>query len=434
MISFENILRWKGYPLDKAARQIRQFHSMPREQQKQWIEEKKREVVRYHSLHNPVYRKVIHGKSITDWNSLPIMKKSDFQHPLPMMVSDEWQHRKMYTSNTSGSSGHPFFFAKDTFCHALVWAYIIRSYVHLGIDSKKKQARFYGIPLTRLSYANELLKDYFMNRKRFIVFDLGDEMLEQFFQRFQKTKFDYIYGYTNSLLLFAKYLDRKNIVLKKESSRLRLCITTSEVCTEEDRTFLSRVFGVPVVREYGASELDVIAIEDIHGRWSVNESNLFVEVLGADDQPLPFGSEGRLIITSLFNKAMPFIRYEVGDIGIIEEDEKGLVLKKLSGRVNDTILLPSGKRSPGFTFYYISRNILESGGLLKEFVIKQTALDTFEFDVVAYSPLREKEISEIKKIMDQYLEPGLKLKINQVDKIHRPASGKLKHFHSAVNQ
>src|SRR5690606_10146902 len=133
---------------------------------------------------------------------------------------------------------------------------------------------------------------------------------------------------------------------------------------------------------------------------------------------------------SLHNKAMPFIRYDVGDIGVLEKDDKGIVLRRLSGRVNDTILLPGGRKSPGLTFYYVSRSILESSGILKEFIIRQVALDTFEFDVVSDVPLEDKHIAEIKEKMDQYLAPGLRLKVNQVDQIKRPASGKIKHFYS----
>ncbi|MFM9986967.1 MAG: phenylacetate--CoA ligase family protein, partial [Flavobacteriales bacterium] len=213
---------------------------------------------------------------------------------------------------------------------------------------------------------------------------------------------------------------------------LKRCIVTSEVCREEDKQVIEKALGVPVIREYGASELDVIAIEDIHGRWAVNETNLFVEVLSEDNRVLPLGESGRIVISSLHNKAMPFIRYDIGDIGVLDEDDRGLVLKKLSGRVNDTIVLPSGKKSPGLTFYYVSRSILESSGVLKEFIIRQTALNSFEFDVVSDRPLTPEETKDIRDKMDLYLEPGLVLKINRVEKIQRPASGKIKHFYSEL--
>ena len=51
----------------------------------------------------------------------------------------------------------------------------------------------------------------------------------------------------------------------------------------------------------------------------------------------------------------PFIRYEIGDVGILDEKStlKKPILKKLIGRTSDVALLPSGKKSPGLTFYYV---------------------------------------------------------------------------------
>ena len=91
------------------------------------------------------------------------------------------------------------------------------------------------------------------------------------------------------------------------------------------------------------------------------------------------------------------------------------------------------KKSPGLTFYYISRSILETSGVLKEFIIRQTKLDKFVFDIVSYRPLNEKEKNKIQLNMDKYLEPGLKIEINNVNQIKRPHSGKIKHFYSEIN-
>ena len=110
-----------------------------------------------------------------------------------------------------------------------------------------------------------------------------------------------------------------------------------------------------------------------------------------------------------------------------------MVLSKLTGRTNDTIMLPSGKKSPGLTFYYISRSILETSGVLKEFIIRQVSYDTFIFDIISDRILNNNEIQEIQRKMDIYLEPGLKLIINRTDKITRSKSGKLKHFFSEIH-
>ena len=100
---------------------------------------------------------------------------------------------------------------------------------------------------------------------------------------------------------------------------------------------------------------------------------------------------------------------------------------------NDNILLPSGKISPGLTFYYISRSILESVGFIEEFIIRQVSLDTFVFEIVTKNKIDKKIFKILKNNMDKYLETGLIVRVKKVDKIKRPKSGKIKHFYCELN-
>ena len=77
---------------------------------------------------------------------------------------------------------------------------------------------------------------------------------------------------------------------------------------------------------------------------------------------------------------------------------------------------------------------IEKSGSLKEFIIRQVALDKFIFDVVSDQPLSNDEVSEIKSNLDIYLEKDLKVEINRVKRINRPVSGKIKHFYSELNK
>jgi phenylacetate-CoA ligase len=238
--------------------------------------------------------------------------------------------------------------------------------------------------------------------------------------------------------LFARFLVRNACVLKKVCPSLKLGIVTSEVCTDEDRSILGQAFGVPVVREYGASEVGIISFENAHGEWINSEETLFIEVADENGRGVGEGVPGDILVTDLFNQAMPFLRYRIGDVGSIcrkfarGSDSRSRLLR-LEGRTNDIVVLPSGRKSPGLTFYYISRSILESSGCLREFIIRQTALDEFAFDVVSDRELRPEEIRQIEEKMELYLEPGLRLKVNRVPAIKRPASGKIKHFYSEIN-
>jgi phenylacetate-CoA ligase len=133
---------------------------------------------------------------------------------------------------------------------------------------------------------------------------------------------------------------------------------------------------------------------------------------------------------------MPFIRYELGDRAILSNKFKNgrRVLEKVSGRINDLIHLPSGKISAGLTFYYISKKLLEQGGKIKEFIIRQKEIDRFIIEYSADCELSASEILNCQKAMDEYLEPNLKLVFNRVTQIQRGKSGKLKHFFSEISK
>jgi phenylacetate-CoA ligase len=203
---------------------------------------------------------------------------------------------------------------------------------------------------------------------------------------------------------------------------------------EEDKILLEKQFGIPVVNEYGASELDLIAFENTNGEWQVNSETLFVEILDDENTVLPYGAAGRIVITSLYNKAHPFIRYDIGDIGILDEKStfKKPILKKLIGRTNDFAQLPSGKKSPGLSFYYVTKSIIEDDGNVKEFVIKQTKIDTFEIEYVSKVEFNQLQIDKIETAIALYLEKGLVISFIRKEKLERSKSGKLKQFVSFI--
>ncbi len=309
------------------------------------------------------------------------MTKRDLQQPLNNRLSDGFTTKNVYINKTSGSSGDPFIFAKDKFCHALTWAGFIDRYSWFNLDfNTSKQARFYGIPLNKIGYYKERFKDFLSNRYRFSVFDLSDTQLEKNLNKFKTTKFDYINGYTSSIVQFAKYLQRNNIVLNTICPTLKACIVTSEMLFEEDKILLETQFGIPVINEYGAAELGLIAFQNTKNEWIVNTEDLYVEILDDNDHILPYGEEGRVVITSLYNKAHPFIRYDLGDIGKLSKKSTrtNLLLETLVGRTNDIVLLPSGKKAAGLTFYYVTKTVIEDDGNVKEFIIEQLKLDTFK--------------------------------------------------------
>jgi phenylacetate-CoA ligase len=436
MIKFFNLsLKLNGFPIDEAIKKFDKISSVQDENYFDFIQQKKKEIVDFHLKNNKFYKNFTGKSNFDSWNDLPVMTKKDFQKPLSERLSDGYLLKNIYVNKTSGSSGDPFIFAIDKACHALTWASNINRFGWFGIDfNSSYQARFYGIPLDFIGNKKERFKDLLSHRYRFAIFDLSDEVLESHFKKFQTKKFDYINGYTSSIVLFAKYLKKKNIILKDICPSLKVCMATSEMLFAADKILLEKQLGVPIVNEYGASELGLIAFQNPNNEWQVNAENLYVEILDQNNQPLPYGKEGKIVITSLYNKAHPIIRYEIGDIGILDEKStiKKPILKQLLGRTNDIAVLPSGKKSPGLTFYYVTKSIIEDDGNVKEFIIKQLSINTFEIDYVAETELNADQIKKIESAIEKYLESGLIFSYNRKQKLERSKSGKLKQFENRL--
>lgn len=433
---FDLSLKMNGFAIDKAKQVLSEIETINEDDFLAYVESRKTEILQFHLEHNSFYKSF--GKSINleNWKSVPVMTKAHLQQPISKRLSKGYNLKNVYLNKTSGSSGKPFIFAKDKWCHAMTWAEITNRFSWYNIDfNTSKQARFYGIPLNKKSYYKERLKDWFSKRYRFSVFDLSDTAFKMAVKKFKTTAFDYINGYTSSLVQFAKYLERENILLTTVCPSLKVCITTSEMLFEDDKALMEKQFGVPIVNEYGASELDLIAFENIKGEWLLNSETLFVEILDEDDNVLPLEKEGRIVITSLYNKANPFIRYDIGDVGILSKSStlKKPILKKLVGRTNDVILLPSGKKAAGLTFYYITKSVIQDDGNVSEFVIEQHKVDEFKIIYVSNQTLSKDKTRTIKAEVIKYLEPRLAITFKRVKTLNRSKSGKLKQFKSYIN-
>lgn len=433
---FNLTLKLKGFPIEKAKEDLIAIQSKTETEYYTYLNLRKEFIVNHHLKHNAFYKKIAAGVDANDWNTLPVIKKSDLQTPLNERLSDGFTRKNCHIHKTSGSSGTPLIFAKDKYTHAISWANFMDRYAWYGIDAAtSKQARFYGIPLNGFGHYKERLKDVLGNRFRFSVFDLSDKQLEWNVKKFQSTPFEYINGYTSTIVQFAKFLKQKNIVLKNICPSLKVCIVTAEMLFDDDKTLLEKYLGVPIANEYGSAELSLIAFNNSQNEWLVNTEDLFVEILDDNDKPLPNGEEGRIVVTSLYNIAHPFIRYDLGDTGALDENSttKKPLLKKVTGRTDDIVILPSGKKAAGLTFYYVTKTVIEDDMNVTEFIIEQHKIDTFKIIYRSNVELSKEKIKAINAAIERYLEPGLTIFFERKTELNRTKSGKLKQFTSFLN-
>lgn len=432
---FKLSLQLNKFPIKRAQKTLNKIQEIHENDYAEYQRKRRNAIIDYHIQHNHMYRESFNWAGFDDWKHVPIMTKATLQKPLNKRLSSTYNAKTAYVGKTSGSSGTPFIFAKNRFAHALSWAGFEDRYKWYGIDlNRSLQARFYGIPLDLFGNIQERLKDRISLRRRFNIFDLSNERMEVFLQRFRSSKFEYLNGYTSAIVLFAKFLKDKGLQLKEICPSLKICIVTSERLFEKDKILIEEALGVPVVNEYGASEVGLIAFEDKEKNWIVNSEDLYIEILDEHDNILPYGEKGRVVITSLYNRAHPMIRYDIGDTGCLSKKStlKKPILESLIGRTNDIAHLPDGKVVPGLTFYYVTKTIIEDSGNIKEFVIIQTKIDEFRIEYVSQKELLSHQKDEILKAIETYVGKDLQITFERKEILKRSLSGKLKQFTSLL--
>lgn len=432
---FDLSLKLNGFPIEKAKEEYAKILAIPEDQYHNYVEQKKQEIVNYHFENNPFYKNLLGGKLPERWEDLPVLTKKDLQRPLEERLSQGYSLKSVFINKTSGSSGNPFVFARDKFSHALTWASIIHRFGVHGVDfNTSLQARFYGMSLAIKDRYFIRLKDFLSNRYRFSILDFSDKGLEEILEQFRKRKFNYINGYTTCIIQLAKYLDRKELTLKQLCPSLQVCVTTSEMLLEEDRNYLIKHLGIPVLNEYGSAELGVIAMENSNYEWELNNEELFIEILDDNNNPVAAGQSGNIVVTSLYNKAHPFIRYKVGDIGVLKSiSAKKKILLELKGRESDFAILPSGKKAAGMTFYVLTKEIMDKEGTIKEFKIIQTEVNKFRIEYSSSVEISDKKRDFIIAKLNEYLEKGLVYEFIRKDSLERTLGGKLKQFESRIS-
>jgi phenylacetate-CoA ligase len=159
-------------------------------------------------------------------------------------------------------------------------------------------------------------------------------------------------GYSSALESICCYLDKNepNTRIKNVSA----IIAMSEGISENSKKKIKRFFGKQPVSRYSNVENGILAQQSIDGsdEFEINWASYHIEILDVkNNEVLTYGKPGRIVITDLFNYAMPMIRYDTGDIGIMDysKDGKRLVLKSVEGRKMDMVFDTNGDLVSSFT-------------------------------------------------------------------------------------
>ena len=143
----------------------------------------------------------------------------------------------------------------------------------------------------------------------------------------------YLASYPSNLREIAREAARDGTALRFDA-----IMTFGEMTSDDMRDAVQDYFGLPPLDRYGSSEVGHISGTCPHSlRHHVGAELVLLEIVDADGRPATPGSIGRIIVTPFYNLAMPLIRYELGDYGILSPGPCGCgrtlpVLESVLGR------------------------------------------------------------------------------------------------------
>jgi phenylacetate-CoA ligase len=145
---------------------------------------------------------------------------------------------------------------------------------------------------------------------------------------------------------------------------------------------MEAAFGCPVVDRYANSENGFLACSLPHdGRLHVNRASYWFEFLRLDsDEPAGTGEQARVVVTDLYARAMPLIRYETGDLAIVGDvvDDEVRTLQAIEGRRADVLRTSAGVMISAATMDTI---LVPFGGIAR-YQLVQRGADDFVLRVV----------------------------------------------------
>jgi len=420
---------------------LRCFYNLYKLRKNQWLKTSELEEVQRrklkgiikHAYENvPYYRQLFDSvgvkpkniSTVEDLAGIPITTKSRLQElPINEIFAKDVNLEKCIMERTSGSTGMPLniiFTQRERELLSTVWT---RTFMENGFRSKDKRVIIRSIsdfsPRKRwFQYLGLMRRDYIS------FFETKDPV-----EVLQKANPDIISSVPSILKLLAiEVKKRRNLKIQPKA-----IFSTSEILDQQTRSLISSTFKAEVFDHYSSEEFGCVGWEcSEHSGYHVNIDTVVVELVW-NGKSVPLEKRGKIICTSLNSYAMPLIRYEIGDIGILSDKQcpcgRGLpLMKKLEGRSEDFIQLSNGKMIAPTTFSMIIRGLKG----IKQYRIEQEEINKLIIYLVKGNDFEPSIPEQIRGRVKKSLQEDIHVKIDIVDSIPRDSSGKLRSVISKV--
>jgi phenylacetate-CoA ligase len=364
-------------------------------------------------------------KSASDLSKLPILKKKTIRQQSGKMVASDFPKRELVPQYTSGTTSSPLGLYRSK--ADLSWGVgaEFRGYGWAGYEVGDKRALVWGFGPEQVNSFTFRLKSYLMRDEFLNAKHISQNAIASFAERMHSFKPDFVRGYCGATTMFATFLlqsDRYKI-------RPKVVFTSGETLLPHYRKTIEHAFGCKVYEYYASTEMSHIAAQcGHHEGLHLSEENIVLETV-EDSEAAASGEEGKVLLTNLHNYAMPFIRYDIGDMARVFPDTcscgRGLSLMKPTGRTYEYFESTSGE----FSVLRDLETVFEDLPI-RDFQVVQESLDEIVIKIVTRLGFTE---AHKRFILRNIIAHGpAKIRIELVDSIPLESSGKTRHLVSKI--
>ncbi len=382
----------------------------------------------YQGLFKKIGFKLRDFQSLDDLSSIPLLERDVLRTQNKSLLSQSFTGGT-FINHTSGTTGTSLQFTLSLEANQRHYACVWYHYGWAGVKRKDPIATFDPHPLVHPENKKPpfWLYDRFENELFFSIHHITSQTAHSYIQALVDFKPVMIRGVPSFLNLIAQY-----ILETGKTYHPKAVFTFSETLLDRQRKTLEQAFNCPVYNFYSNGERTGQILQCEHGNLHVMTETCVVEVLRPDGKPASVGEVGELVITNLINRAMPLIRYRIGDTGILGDGvcqcgRETPILKQLTGRINDFIITPDGRHLRPLGVFANTENVKEA-----QFV--QEVAGSVCVRIVpreGFGSLDEKRIMEELKWS---IGNEMNIQIQITDEIPRTKGGKLQHIVSKISE
>lgn len=299
-------------------------------------------------------------------DGLPVVTKRHFVEAFDQAPQDHPpfplpSRGRLISCVTSGSTGRPMTFHRSAEQESWFWALRFQIWRWAGY---RPGDRYLTINLNpRLGWKKKLQDRLF--RCSYLTFNADNQDSARIVEELNRRRIAHINGFSSSLFVLGQYMLRHDL----KAPSVRGITATGDSLFPAYRDTVEKAFGVPVLDYYGAGGEGVHLAAQTYesladgGRFLLLPENALVELLDAEGPVAP-GELGRIVVTQFHNRAMPLVRYELGDLAVAADPEARCpsgrtlpMMERVQGRVPDLIVVPDGTYLVPHFFVVLMKNL-----------------------------------------------------------------------------